>query len=156
MSQYSLPLDSAHDAAPSHSAPALADPLGDREPRSRRLIKAVIESPRFGKIAATIRDLSNHGMGGKTQGQLVAGEEITISAGRSAGYPATVRWFRDGNFGLYLDDPIDLRAFLFTGDKSAWDERVAAEKKPDLVRTCYKPQSAYRPGFRSRRGVIKG
>ena len=139
------------------STPAPSNDLSDspsdgeqnRDPRSRRLIKATLRSPRFDSTSATIRDISNHGMGGKSPIELVAGEEITISAGRCTSHPATVRWYRNGNFGLFLEEPLDLKAFLFSGN--TWDHSMVKEEDVDLVRTCYKPQKAYRPGFKARR-----
>ncbi len=121
----------------------------EREVRSHRLVKATLTNARMGEETATIRNISEHGMGGRTRGELRRGEVVTISSHNGTRYDAVVCWYRGGNFGLHIAEKVDLEAFLFSGE--GWERDVIKTREPDFVRTCYSPpEKIYRPGFRSR------
>lgn len=46
--------------------------------RQRRLLKAHMLHPRHGRIDILVRDVSAHGIGGKCDRDLMAGEAVTI------------------------------------------------------------------------------
>lgn len=75
--------------------------------RQRRLIKAHMIHRRHGKIDILIRDVSAHGLGGKCDLDLIAGEAVTICLPAHDPVPGRIAWCAKRAFGVQLDDGID-------------------------------------------------
>lgn len=122
----------------------------DREVRSGRMFQAAVENARIGQQRVTIRNVSEHGLGGRSQVPLEPGEQLVVTLQGLGRIDATVRWSDGSRFGLRLDRPIDPSRLTF-GDKD-WSVASAAVLMPtDRASDRFKPvTSTWRPGFRHR------
>ena len=118
----------------------------DREPRKCRLFKLMITGHSFPETAATIRNISEHGLGGKTKAPLQVGETVCLKVEGKGDQLARVCWVNGENFGLYVIERIDLREFNFVND--GWDEKVVKPLGPSHVFDRFIPAvSTKRPGL---------
>lgn len=89
------------------ASPASAPPPDKRQPRQSRLVKAELACPRLGKFDATIRNVSETGLGGQAPHGLNIGERMTVFLPGHDPMMGTVRWVADKRFGLETDKPVD-------------------------------------------------
>lgn len=122
----------------------------ERESRSGRIFQAVIANARIGSQRATIRNISVHGLGGRSPVNLEVGERVTVTIEGTGRIEASVRWVNGDRFGVQLDRAIDPARLMFAN--KPWDAAAAAALRPaDRTATPFRPvTSTWRPGFRSR------
>lgn len=75
--------------------------------RRRRLLKAHMTHPRHGEIEILVRDVSKHGIGGKCDYDLLAGEAVTITLPSRSPVTGRIAWRTGLAFGVRLDSSID-------------------------------------------------
>jgi len=75
--------------------------------RQRRLLKAHMLHPRHGRIDILVRDVSAHGIGGKCDRDLMAGEAVTICLPAHHPVSGRIAWCARRAFGVQLDGGID-------------------------------------------------
>lgn len=122
----------------------------EREARSGRIFQVGLENARIGNLRATIRNVSQHGLGGRCGIPLEPGERLIVSIESAGRIGASVRWCDGQRFGLKLDKAIDPARLMFAN--KPWDAAAAAALRPsDATATPFRPvTSTWRPGFRSR------
>lgn len=81
-----------------------------RRIRQSRLLKAEITSKRLGKFSATVRNVSEQGLGGKSPLPLDLGERVKIELPGLLPLLGTVRWTVDCVFGIETDKAVALDA----------------------------------------------
>lgn len=84
-----------------------------REPRVRKLVKIELCTECSGPHNSIVRNLSTFGIRATSPISLQPGQSVEI---RKVGYgrvTGTVRWVKDGEFGLQFDEPIDIDLFNF-------------------------------------------
>lgn len=133
-----------------------------RQPRQSRLVKAALESERFGRFDVTIRNVSRTGIGGRGSVPLDRGERITVFLPGHRPMMGTVRWIGNDSFGIETDGeirPEQLRA-AHGGGVPATDQSVefriippsnAISKRPGLSLGVAPPTSGYGSDWRLRR-----
>lgn len=77
-----------------------------RQPRQSRLVKAALESDRFGRFDVTVRNVSQTGIGGQAPHCLARGERLTVHLPGHKAMMGTVRWVFDQRFGIETDEEI--------------------------------------------------
>ena len=108
--------------------------------RLRRLLKARMVHPRHGEIDILVRDVSEHGVGGKCAHDVKIGEIVTIHLPASHAAQGRVAWRRGEGFGVELTGPIEPGAVKPPADQAA--------NMSYLVPDRFKPSdSIKRPGF---------
>lgn len=111
-----------------------------REPRTRRLLKAQLMSPRFGCASIVVRNISACGLGGNSDEVLYQGEEVAALLANIGAIDGVIIWVKGGAFGLQFRQTIDPKDALATQT-----ERIV---KPYEVPAFFRPASStYRPGF---------
>ena len=88
----------------------------EREIRERRSIPIDIERENGSGMSAVVTNLSQHGMGGHTDGYLQPFELITIIKKGYGRVVAEVRWIEGKNFGVLFAQPMNVDQFNFTDD----------------------------------------
>ena len=133
-----------------------------RQPRQSRLVKAALESDRFGRFDVTIRNVSRTGIGGRGPVALNRGERLAIYLPGHRPMTGTVRWVSDQNFGIETDSEIrteQLRA-AHGGGVPATDQSVEfriippprdVAWRPSLSLGAASPTNSYKSDWRSRR-----
>lgn len=112
----------------------------EREPRTRRLLRAQLMSSRVGTARIVIHNLSSCGLGGKCDEVLYKGEEVAVLLVNVGAIDAIVMWVKNRAFGLQFRQTIDPESAL-----AAPMERIV---KPYEVPAYFRPEiSTYRPGF---------
>lgn len=131
------------------SGAASSDPV--RAPRQSRLLKAALNSDRFGRFDVTIRNVSQTGIGGNGPHILSCGDRVTIDLPGHKPMRGTVRWVVNTRFGIAADQAIrldDLRS-AYGGSLTAVDGshefRVIPPPKADMRRPGLKLGSASHP-----------
>lgn len=81
-----------------------------RRTRQSRLLKADITSKRLGKFSATVRNVSEQGLGGKAPVELDLGERVKVELPGLLPLLGTVRWTVNGQFGIETDKAVALDA----------------------------------------------
>ena len=81
-----------------------------RRSRQSRLLRAHITSRRLGRFAATVRNVSTQGIGGKAPHDLDFGERVRLELPGLPSLLGTVRWTFEGQFGIETDTAIALDA----------------------------------------------
>mgnify|MGYP002777410608 CR=1 FL=1 len=81
-----------------------------RRSRQSRLLKAELLTRRLGKFTATVRNVSEQGIGGKAPHELNLGERVQITLPGLLPLVGTVRWTFEGQFGIETDKSIALDA----------------------------------------------
>ncbi len=81
-----------------------------RTQRQSRLLQATLSTPRFGRFAATIRNISLHGLGGRAPVMLFPGDTVQVELQGLPVMHGIVRWAFDDRFGIETDMPIQLAA----------------------------------------------
>ena len=119
-----------------------------REERQQRLIKVVIEIESGIGFSAIVTNISEHGMGGKTQGVLKMSEAVTVVKTGYGRVRGEVRWIQGDRFGVYFDDPIDVDLFNFS-DSNEQGHFVPPVKNGHVWKGFKTDTSAKRPGFTS-------
>ncbi|MDB5706353.1 MAG: hypothetical protein JWN66_3469 [Sphingomonas bacterium] len=89
--------------------PAAEDPAADlrRAPRKSVLLRATIY-PIDVYNDVNIRDVSQTGIMGESDIELIIGQTLHLSLDNKAFHSGTVRWTRGRRFGLHYDDPLNL------------------------------------------------
>lgn len=82
--------------------------LKNRQIRQSHLVKAEIESDRFGRFDMTIRNLSQTGIGGRAENPLNRGETVTVFLPGHRSMAATVRWSDGLSFGIETEREIQI------------------------------------------------
>ncbi len=117
--------------------------------RARKLIHVEIERGDSPAFSAIVTNLSKHGMGGRTDGELQPFDLITIvkkGYGRIAG---EVRWVEGKNFGVYFSEPVNVDLFNFADDNK--QKHFVKEAKDGHVWSGFdRVSSTRRPGVTSR------
>ena len=133
-----------------------------RQPRQSRLVKAALESDRFGRFDVTVRNVSQTGIGGQAPHCLARGERLTVHLPGHRAMMGTVRWVVDQRFGIETDEEIrldQLRAAHGGGVPSA-DRSVEfriipppkdGAKRPGLSLGAASPGNPYMSDWRARR-----
>ena len=83
-----------------------AESAEKRQPRQSRLVKAALETERFGRFDVTIRNVSQTGIGGQAPHALANGERLTVHLPGHKPMTGTVRWVVDQRFGIETDEEI--------------------------------------------------
>lgn len=106
--------------------------------RERRMLTVDI-TPRGRPTArATIRDISEEGMGGRCDCRLVRGETVTVLLPNGMKKEADVAWAKAEFFGLHFHSPLDADDL----------KRVQKVTAPYVVPTLFRPSTSMkRPGF---------
>jgi hypothetical protein len=86
---------------------AAAKATAAREERRSRLLPIEIGSERFARTKVVVRNVSPYGLGVRGAVELLACERLTVYLPNKVEIGATVRWVRNGTFGLALDEPIN-------------------------------------------------
>lgn len=81
-----------------------------RRSRQSRLLRVEVESARLGRFSATVRNVSENGIGGKAPHELDLGERVTIMLPGLLPLTGAVRWTFNGQFGIETDKIIALDA----------------------------------------------
>lgn len=113
--------------------------------RQRRLLKARMRHPRLGEIDILVRDVSEHGLGGRCESELTVGESVVIALPDCAPAVGQIAWRKGQAFGVKLDTPIN----------PATVKSPAPSGRP--LEASYQAPAAFRPsgdmkrpGFRTR------
>jgi hypothetical protein len=104
-----------------------AESAEKRQPRQSRLVKAALESDRFGRFDVTIRNVSQTGIGGQAPHILNRGERLTVHLPGHKPMMGTVRWVVDQRFGIETDEEIrteQLRAAHGGGGLPSADQSI--------------------------------
>lgn len=86
--------------------PPAPDAAEKRQPRQSRLVKAALESDRFGRFDVTVRNVSQTGIGGQAPHILNHGERLTVHLPGHKPMTGIVRWVVDRRFGIETDGEI--------------------------------------------------
>ncbi|WP_260580900.1 PilZ domain-containing protein [Sphingopyxis sp. PET50] len=133
-----------------------------RQPRQSRLVKAALESERFGRFDVTVRNVSQTGIGGQAPHPLQNGERLTVHLPGHPPMTGTVRWVCDQRFGIETDSEIrieQLRA-AHGGSMPSADQSIefriipppkTVAKRPGLQLGAASPTNPYTSDWRSRR-----
>ncbi|MEY4271028.1 MAG: hypothetical protein RLZZ58_2244 [Pseudomonadota bacterium] len=99
-------------SASMHPNPAQTSPRGangsTREARTSRLLKASVHCARLGTFDVVVRNISEHGIGGKTPRDFSRDEAVMVTLCGMDPVPGVVRWAWDGKFGIQTLTPIPL------------------------------------------------
>lgn len=79
-----------------------------RRSRQSRLLRADITSRRLGRFTATVRNVSEQGIGGKGPVELNLGERVQVDLPGLDPLVGTVRWAYEGQFGIETDKAVAL------------------------------------------------
>jgi hypothetical protein len=132
---------------------AARKPEDPREERRSRLLPIEIASDRIARTKVVVRNLSPYGLGVRGQVELLACERLTVYLPDNSEIGATVRWVRDGTFGLALDEPIN-PALLQPKATTNPLNLTHRDQNPGFI-PLQISQSTQRPGFvRSHRDEI--
>jgi PilZ domain len=118
-------------------------PAEKRRSRQSRLLRAHITSRRLGRFTATVRNVSEQGIGGKAPHELNLGERVQVDLPGLLPLVGTVRWTFEGQFGIETDKAIALDALRNAHGNAlptANDSVQFAVMRPPVV-------SARRPGL---------
>ena len=124
-------------------------PPAQREQRARKLIRVEIERQNAPSISAIVTNLSEQGMGGRTEGMLQAFEMITIVKKGYGRIPGEVRWTDGQNFGILFSEPVDVDLFNFT-DHNKQQHFVKPIEDGHVWKGFQTATSTKRPGVTSR------
>ena len=123
--------------------------LSPRDSRSARIFRATIIVAGVGEVPAMIRNVSAHGLGGRTSSRLIAGQQVTVAISGIGKIGATVRWTDDERFGLLLDRAIDPEKIRFA--QTSWEQVVQQRLSDNRQGIVPRPlSSTWRPSFRHR------
>ncbi|MEQ1687427.1 MAG: hypothetical protein ABL874_02515 [Sphingopyxis sp.] len=78
-----------------------------RETRVSKLLTFEISSPRHPRAKIVVRNLSPHGVGVRSDLNVIACEHLTLHLPGGQDLDAIVRWTKKGTFGLSLDARIE-------------------------------------------------
>lgn len=78
-----------------------------RESRVSKLLTFEISSPRHARTKVVVRNLSPHGVGVRSEIDVIACEHLTLHLPGGQDLNAIVRWTKKGTFGLSLDERIE-------------------------------------------------
>ncbi|MEQ1509571.1 MAG: hypothetical protein ABL909_04115 [Sphingopyxis sp.] len=107
-----------------------------RETRVSKLLSIEISSARHSRSKIVIRNLSPHGIGARSDLDVIACEHVTVHMPNDVDIGAIVRWVKNGAFGLSLDERIEpdmlnpanpCRTQLTTSDSSIGFQRIQHE-----------------------------
>lgn len=84
-----------------------------REPRIRKLVKIELFTDSSGPHNSIVRNLSSLGIRATSPIELQSGQSIEIKKEGYGKVSGTVRWVKDGEFGMQFDQPIDIDLFNF-------------------------------------------
>lgn len=129
------------EADPRSPAPASDD---KRRSRQSRLLRADITSRRLGRFTATVRNVSDQGVGGKSPMELNLGERVQIDLPGLLPMVGTVRWTFEGQFGIETDKAIALDAL-----RSAHGSKLPASDQSVQFQVMRPISSEKRPGLNS-------
>jgi hypothetical protein len=126
----------AYEEATGNEGETAADP----RQRSKRMLVAQVQSPRFGRGSIVVRDISRGGLGGMTSQWLRPGERLEADLPSIGSIAARVAWTDGNRFGLEFDEEIDA-------------DRVTRERVPAEV-AQFRVLDRFRPEVRSGRPAI--
>lgn len=126
-------------------AGAPSDRPDKRRVRQSRLLKAEITSRRLGQFTATVRNVSDQGLGGKADAILELGERVKVELPGLLPLLGVVRWTMNGQFGIETDKAIALDAL-----RSAHGSKLPGSD-PSVLFPIQRPPvaPAKRPGLNS-------
>lgn len=90
-----------------HWTPPAAKSEDEREIRVSKLLTLEISSARHPRAKIVVRNLSPHGMGVRSDLEVLPCEHVTLYLPNGTEVGGIVRWVRKGTFGLSLDDRIE-------------------------------------------------
>lgn len=145
----------------SHPAePSAPDASEKRQPRQSRLVKAALETQRFGRFDVTVRNVSQTGIGGKAPHILQQGERLTVHMPGHKPMSGIVRWVFDRRFGIETDEDIHVEQLrsaaggLPLADESIEFRIVPApklvSKRPGLKLGAASPMNPHKSDWRMR------
>lgn len=79
----------------------------ERECRVSKLLTLEISSSRHPRTKVVVRNISPHGLGARSDIDLVQCEHVTVHLPNAEDMGAIVRWVKKGTFGLALDGRIE-------------------------------------------------
>lgn len=120
-----------------------------RETRARKLIRVDIERENDPGFSAIVTNLSELGMGGRTEGFLQPFELITIVKKGYGRISGEVRWTEGQNFGVLFSDPVDVDQFNFI-DNNKQKHFVQPVSDGHVWKGFRTVSSTRRPGLTSR------
>ncbi|MGB5723563.1 MAG: hypothetical protein WBM39_04040 [Parasphingorhabdus sp.] len=85
-----------------------------RDKRACKLIRVDIERENGPGFSAIVTNLSEQGMGGRSEGFLRPFELVTIIKQGYGRISGEVRWIEGQNFGVLFSEPVDVDQFNFT------------------------------------------
>lgn len=129
--------------------PGQHPPAPQRKQRARKLIRVEIERKNKPLISAIVTNLSEQGMGGRTDGLLEAFESITVVKKGYGRISGEVRWTDGQNFGVLFCEPIDVELFNFI-DHNKQQHFVKPDDDGHVWRGFPTVSSTKRPGVTSR------
>lgn len=121
--------------------------------RSTRLVRIVMIHPVHGDVEATVRNISQRGLGGKIQTPVHAGEKILIRTKSGATISAEIRWVKGQHFGLLAEQDLKPSDFAAPAELGLWTERLSKPFDSAHVYNRFRPVTnvAKRPGLVMRR-----
>ncbi|WP_417622705.1 hypothetical protein [Parasphingorhabdus sp.] len=126
-----------------------ATPSAERASRARKLIRVEIERENTPVFSALVTNLSAHGMGGRTDGELQPFDLITIIKKGYGRISGEVRWIDGKNFGVYFSEPVNVDLFNFTDDNK--QQHFVQQAKDGRVWNGFdRATSTRRPGLTDR------
>ena len=120
-----------------------------RDTRARKLIRVDIERENNPGFSAIVTNLSELGMGGRTEGVLRPSELITIIKKGYGRISGEVRWTEGQNFGVLFSEPVDVDQFNFI-DHNKQKHFVQPASEGHVWKGFRTASSTRRPGLTSR------
>lgn len=87
--------------------PAATTGDNERETRVSKLLTLELSSPRHSRTKIVVRNISPHGIGARSDLDVMQCEHVTLHLPDGTDCGAIVRWVKNGTFGLSLDDRIE-------------------------------------------------
>jgi hypothetical protein len=124
-------------------------PATERELRARKLIRVDIERENGRGFSAIVTNVSEQGMGGRTEGFVRPFELITVIKKGYGRISGEVRWTEGQNFGILFAEPLNVDLFNFTDENK--QQHFVQKANNGHVWTGFKTDtSTRRPGVTNR------
>lgn len=126
---------------------ARQSPGGDTHRARRRalLTKTSLHSEHSARGEARVRNISESGLGGVSDIQLLVGQYLTIDLAGIGPVPGYVVWVKDRSFGMKFFDAINMNDLRFNSAlASAQSQKFTVAKRWQPVKTASRPAIASR------------
>ena len=118
-----------------------------REQRTSKLIVLALSTSREKHARIVVRNVSPHGLGARGEIDLLPCERVTVHLPGGRDVAATVRWARNGKFGLALDERVDPPSLQTRAAASPTDLR-SRDESMEFVPMKIRPVEGGRTGFK--------